>query len=116
MTTIPMLDKPIKRLMELDQCSVFALADIAEERLRQIEKEGWTTEHDDAHPSGQMARAAACYALGRSTFKGIDSDSMWPWDLRWWKPSSPHRNRVRAGALLVAELARHLRSAPANAD
>lgn len=35
---------------------------IASERQRQIEQEGWTTEHDDTHADGEMARAAACYA------------------------------------------------------
>lgn len=112
MTAIPILDKLIARLMELDQASVFALANIAAERVRQIEKEGWTTDHDDAYVAGEMAAAAACYAIGRTTDRGIDSARIWPWDLRWWKPGSPHRNCVKAGALLVAELARHLRSAP----
>lgn len=109
---IPILDEAVKRLMDLDQSSVFALADIATERLRQIEKEGWSPEHDAGHRYGQMAQAAACYALGRKEIRGIDSASIWPWSLEWWKPGSPHRNYVRAGALIVAELALNLRSAP----
>ena len=35
---------------------------IAAERRRQVEKEGWTAEHDSGHPSGELAMAAACYA------------------------------------------------------
>ena len=35
---------------------------IAEERQRQIEEEGWTAEHDDHHPDGELALAACCYA------------------------------------------------------
>lgn len=30
---------------------------IAAERQRQIEKEGWTPEHDDTHGAGEMAEA-----------------------------------------------------------
>lgn len=134
MAGIPVLDKSINRLMELDQASVFAIADIAEERVRQVEKEGWTTEHDDQHTQGEMTAAAACYAacgsltpsdiegsirgshpLGRSNPEvAVFIKNFWPatWDWKWWKPKSPHRNKVRAGALLVADLARHFRSAP----
>jgi len=111
--TIPtVLEGPVKRLMELDQESVFALADIAAERVRQVEAEGWTPAHDDAHRTGEMARAAGCYALTGWTMPN-DPPAMryWPWHAEWWKPKSLHRNQVRAGALLVAELARHLRSA-----
>ncbi len=35
---------------------------IAAERKRQIEVEGWTPEHDRQHSSGDLARAASCYA------------------------------------------------------
>jgi len=107
----PVLAEPVARLMALDQESVFALADIAAERVRQVEAEGWTPAHDDGHKPGEMARASACYALEGWT---ADSPPMryWPWSSGWWKPKSLHRNQVRAGALLVAELARHLRSAP----
>lgn len=115
MTTLeqlpPVIAKPIARLMELDQESIFALADIAAERVRQVEAEGWTPDHDNKHRNGQMARAAACYALSGWTNPN-DPPAMryWPWSAEWWKPKSSHRNQVRAGALLVAELARHLRT------
>ena len=99
--------------MQLDQASVYAIADIAAERVRQIEKEGWSAAHDDAHAHGELARAAAAYALAPHTISRVHSTEplFWPWARKWWKPGSLHRNRVRAGALLVAELARHLRSA-----
>lgn len=35
-----------------------ALEDIAAERRRQIEVEGWAPEHDDLHRDGVLARAA----------------------------------------------------------
>ena len=41
--------------------SPFMQAVIAE-RFRQIEQEGWSHEHDDAHPIGDLASAGACYA------------------------------------------------------
>lgn len=90
-----------------------AIDDIAAERRRQIEKEGWTPEHDDTHTEGQMARAAGCYA-----WMSAQSDSLrevftnppptWPepWSADWWKPKDRRRDLVRAGALIVAEIER----------
>lgn len=116
MTAIPALDESVSRLMELDQASAFALVDFAAERVRQIEKEGWTTAHDDSHSNGEMAYAAAAYILAtRPTMAAWTHQiarRIWPWSEDWWKSGSPHRNRVKAGALLVAEHARHLRSSP----
>lgn len=34
---------------------------IALERMRQIEVEGWTAEHDAGHAEGQLMEAAGCY-------------------------------------------------------
>jgi hypothetical protein len=79
---------------------------IAAERQRQIDVEGWTPAHDAAHNAGDLARAAACYALP-ATWR---SANIWPWDLRWWKPSHEDRLRelVKAGALIAAEIDRLL--------
>lgn len=91
-----------------------ALDDIAAERRRQREAEGWTPEHDDAHATGAMAAAAAVYAL-HSTREGhpmpasvIDAAvrQFWPWEWSWWKPKDRRRDLVRAAALLVAEIER----------
>lgn len=93
-----------------------AMRDVAAERRRQIEAEGWTTEHDDEHATGAMAAAAACYALSASApcaendfWRGMRMDaarSVWPWDHEWWKPKSQRQDLVRAAALLVAEIER----------
>ena len=40
-----------------------AMEDVLLEVKRQVEVEGWSSDHDDAHDKGEMAGAAACYAL-----------------------------------------------------
>jgi hypothetical protein len=75
-----------------------ALDDIATERLRQIEAEGWTTAHDDEHSNGELIDAAVSYALG--------NPERWPWSVEWWKPKDQRRNLVRAAALMIAEIDR----------
>lgn len=98
-----------------------ALADIWNERARQITHEGWTPEHDDEHSRGEMANAAAAYArraggliadpdIGPGPFRQ-DPPPWWPWDAQWWKPKDPRRNLVKAGALIVAEIERLDRAA-----
>lgn len=87
------------------------MVDVLEERRRQIDDEGWTVEHDDEHAGGQMARAAACYAISASSEPNDISaaaivDSSWPWAAEWWKPTGKRRDLVKAGALIVAEIDR----------
>lgn len=92
---------------------------IAAERRRQIEVEGWTPEHDDEHDGGELALAAACYAVagtdaevviskgqfGTSSFEQWDA---WPWggafDNR--EEHDKLRRLVIAGALIAAEIDR----------
>lgn len=88
-----------------------ALADVANERRRQIDAEGWTAEHDDEHDPGELAAAGCSYALNAAKtlwgIKGLRSQPpMWPWDAEWWKPKDPRRDLVRAAALIVAEIDR----------
>ena len=95
-----------------------AAQDVLAERRRQIEAEGWTPEHDDEHGAGELARAAAAYALDAGNrldphaVTGGEAPSFWPWhggrprEARWWKPSDPRRNLVKAGALILAEIER----------
>lgn len=88
---------------------------IAAERRRQIESEGWTPEHDDKHVQGELARAAAGYALSAA---GYAKDMVyWPaWSQEWDKRPGPHASRAekiraleKAGALIAAEIDRLLR-------
>jgi hypothetical protein len=82
-----------------------ALTDVAAERKRQRAVEGWTTEHDDTHISGEMARAAICYADPLN--EGRDYPPVkWPWSPGWWKPKDRRRDLVRAAALITAEIER----------
>ena len=83
---------------------------IAEERQRQIEKEGWTKEHDAEHKVGVLAKAAVCYALPPLTRADISPDVgkppfWWPFSEEWWKPEKDRvRELVKAGALIAAEI------------
>jgi hypothetical protein len=91
-----------------------ALRDVIAERQRQIEVEGFTAEHDDAHERGILAQAAACYALSSRkgfSFAAVIRDNLkehirqlWPFGYNWLKPRSPRADLVRAGALILAEI------------
>lgn len=88
------------------------IEEVAAERHRQVEAEGWTPEHDDQHANDEMAMAAVCYAdpnpplipdpLGE--VRGVPAG--WPWSPGWWKPTTRRRNLIKAAALIVAEIDR----------
>lgn len=93
-----------------------AIEDIAAERRRQQEIEGFGPGHDDGYLHHQMARAASAYAWfagtpddWRATYSGAPPS--WPWGLEWWKPRDRRHDLVRAGALIVAEIERLDRAA-----
>lgn len=103
-------------------------AAIVRERIRQREEEGWTDDHDDEHAAGEMAIAAACYAVQEDEHPpsrltgvferidrphgGVDFRDAWPWEQRWdGRRSKPRDRRLTiAGALLAAELDREARA------
>ena len=90
--------------------SPFVHAVIAE-RFRQIEVEGWSHGHDNAHDRGEMAKAGACYAAYAGTdFSDVCARIDWPWDDEWLKPSGFRRDLVKACALIVAEGEKHDRN------
>ncbi|MFW6369095.1 MAG: hypothetical protein ACOC0J_00755 [Myxococcota bacterium] len=81
---------------------------IAHERKRQIEREGWTSTHDDQeHGPGDLARAGACYAMSAADDVRF-GELNWPFTERF-KPKSAKRDLERAGALIVAEMQRRKR-------
>lgn len=93
-----------------------AARDVLAERARQINAEGWTTEHDDEHDLGQLARAGAAYAAQSLCAEDAElkcgPPSWWPWERAWWKPNSRRGMLVKAGALILAEIERLDRAAP----
>lgn len=89
---------------EIGRAGMSVIEEIAAERGRQIEVEGWTPEHDDEHACGEMAYAAACYCI--ATVDRSGPPACWPWAASWWKPKSRRRDLIRAAALIVAEIER----------
>lgn len=87
--------------------------DVLAERSRQVLEEGWDAAHDDSHGEGNMAVAAACYALvgtGADHYlsRGVAA-TLWGytgWAEGWFKPKTIRRNLVRAAALMIAEIER----------
>ena len=107
-----------------------AIHDVIAERQRHLNIEGWSAAHDDEHDNGEMARAAACYAIAGGsddyTRHGRNPNDppnvkllreyenlaftrlreLWPWHWVWWKPKDRRRDLVRAAALIIAEIER----------
>ena len=92
---------------------------ITAERERQIKEEGWTPDHDAQHTNGELADAAATYAmtlrnrlnlmiLAQEKNPNLKQLPTWPFDKKWWKPSEKDRIRelIKAGALIAAEIDR----------
>lgn len=104
-----------------------AIADVLNERERQMQVEGWSIEHDDKYELNELTRAAAGYTnnvVARGwTFpkdpEGYQQEEVpdfWPWDDAHWKPKSPRQDLVRATALLIAEIERIDRKAEKEKD
>jgi hypothetical protein len=104
-----------------------ALQLIAAERDRQVSREDYSAKHDDSHADGEIACAAACYALPEShrrySRRHHELSENGGRDLVWWTPThwpdgwefkaSPKdrvRELVKAGALIAAEIDRLLRA------
>jgi hypothetical protein len=81
---------------------------IYEERLRQVEAEDYTLGHDLTHKRGELAMAAATYAMPpdeRIYIRRFPNPVTWP--ARWtFKPGDRIRELVKAGALIAAEIDR----------
>ena len=97
------------------------IGDIAAERQRQVEGEGWTPKHDDQHPNGELVFAAVAYAAPEPVYRKRGDDLQvtyrdsfpWEWDPKWDKRDKHDRRRqlLIAGALIVAEIDRIDRAA-----
>lgn len=83
---------------------------IKEERRRQIEEEEFTAEHDDQYKNGELWAAATCYKHAGTDKDYSPKPGEWPWDSKWWKPTTKLANLIKAGALYTAEFERINRS------
>lgn len=92
-----------------------AAADVVGERMRQKDDEGYDAAHDAQHDRGELAAAAASYAMAacgqvrfrRDDMSDIAPPSQWPWAASDWKlAGGPRRTLVKAGGLLLAEIER----------
>ncbi|WP_256663073.1 type 1 periplasmic-binding domain-containing protein [Klebsiella grimontii] len=100
-----------QRIAELESRTVTAAAaDVLAERQRQVTADGWTAERDDGYQNSELADAAACYAIHAHN-QGFSTPAHWPWSQDWWKQTSPRRELVKAGALILAEIERLDRAA-----
>lgn len=74
---------------------------VRDEREKQINKHGYTPEHDDEHVDGEIADAAACYA-------STELIPYWPWEPEYFKKEEKTRKEqiITAAAMLMAEYER----------
>jgi hypothetical protein len=80
---------------------------VQQERRRQIEKEGWSLEHDDEHRYGALAKQAAALAVKHTDAVVMDDgEEIDPWGLAEKHRNDSVRSLVIAGALIVAEIER----------
>ena len=89
------------------------IQEVAAERQRQIDKEGYSKQHDMDHDPGELSGAGAAYALNAACMlypangTAIDDPTLVGFPKDWeWKPKEPRRDLIRAAALLVAEIER----------
>lgn len=102
--------------MSINHMTYAALNEVAQERARQIEVEGFDAVHDDGHKDRSLALAGAAYAdaaswdndkrLWRVGVAPVKPPSWWPWFEQWWKPTTRRRDLIKAAALIVAEIER----------
>lgn len=83
---------------------------IAEERQRQIEKEGFSIRKDKRYKASELVLAAMGYLNAEFMRKKINDLVFWPsnWSFDWYKPTPENRIRElqKAGALIAAEIDR----------
>lgn len=107
---------------ELERSPRISIFEEIEARRRKQVAKGYDAAHDDEHALGEIALAAAAYAVvgnpinsGRSAFSNEDIALMlWPWALEQFTPwrvpqrtiAAERQNLVDAAAMLVAEIER----------
>jgi hypothetical protein len=88
---------------------------IATERRRQIEVEGWDAANDAGNDEQEMVYGASAYLQSvmhphhhPNMKRDFILNMYWPrqWNPAWFKPTTPIRDLVKAGALIAAEIDR----------
>lgn len=107
--------------MKGQELTQFAIELIADERKRQIEEKKFSIVNDNSYHYGQLADAAACYAMTSGVRYSVGAlKYIFPWIKECFKPAQDNapQNRIRelvkAGALIVAEIERLQREAANN--
>jgi hypothetical protein len=63
------------------------LAEVAAERRKQVEKHGWSSEHDDTHTDGSLALAAIAYVMPERLYRMVEYAAgphfLDPWPDSW---------------------------------
>lgn len=103
------LEAAAKALLSDQPAHVLILAEVAAERQRQIDVEGWTTAHDDRYAHPELVAAGLCYLDPKNQIRKWPPRA-WPWDREWWKPKGYRRNFIRGMALLVANIEQRRRA------
>lgn len=60
----PVSKETIAEIRTIIAKDVPAVRDVVAERQRQVEQEGWSPEHDDAHDDGELSRAIEAHMRG----------------------------------------------------
>ncbi|PZR84475.1 MAG: hypothetical protein DI537_32920 [Stutzerimonas stutzeri] len=97
------LEAAARALVSEQPPHVLILAEIAAERQRQIDVEGWSEAHDDQYAHPELVAAGLSYLDPRYQTRKRPPHG-WPWDRKWWKPKGYRRNFIRGMALLVANI------------
>lgn len=111
-------DENYRPMLEVGDDFITAAArDVLAERHRQIEAEGWTPSHDDAHEGREMAMAAGYYVLRDALRDQELTDEIAEALLiaHNWRIKPPKNYRdslIKAGALILAEIERLDRATP----
>jgi hypothetical protein len=81
-----------------------AVRDVLIERERQVVAKGHTPERDTGYQNGELAMAAACYAVFAAGQQPHRSVFSWPFATAAFRPHDKRRAMVKAAALLLASI------------
>jgi hypothetical protein len=89
-----------------------AMRDMITERVRQIDVDRFTPDHDMGHTAGELALAAASYInTGIDQLHGRDwppsqHPDTWPWQREAWRPGDARANLIKGIAIAWAAIDR----------